>query len=223
MAKTDIENSFKIIPIHPDDQELLGFAIQGQYFYDKTLLIGLSYSCKLFEALSSAVHQIVDNKLNGCGCVHVLDDFLFVGQGNSPLCGQTLSSFLDLLTDIGLPIKQEKTVLPTTAIIFLGLELGSEKMKIRLPEDKMVKLKDKLAYIANMKKVTLEELHSLIGFLKFAFAVVTPGRAYLRRIIDLAIGLKKKHIIGDVFRKKQDQTLRPGPFLLTALMEKVYF
>jgi hypothetical protein len=56
----------------------------------------------------------------------------------------------------------------------------------------MVKLKDKLAYIANMKKVTLEELHSLIGFLKFAFAVVTPGRAYLRRIIDLAIGLKKK-------------------------------
>jgi hypothetical protein len=36
----------------------------------------------------------------------------------------------------------------------LGLELGSEKMKIRLPEDKMVKLKDKLAYIANMKKVT---------------------------------------------------------------------
>jgi hypothetical protein len=41
MAKTDIENSFKIIPIHPDDQELLGFAIQGQYFYDKTLPIGL--------------------------------------------------------------------------------------------------------------------------------------------------------------------------------------
>jgi hypothetical protein len=48
----------------------------------------------------------------------VLDDFLFVGQGNSPLCGQTLSSFLELSADIGLPIKQEKTVLPTTAITF---------------------------------------------------------------------------------------------------------
>jgi hypothetical protein len=65
------------------------------------------------------------------------------------------------------------------------------KANFRKPiNDKMVKLKDKLAYIANMKKVTLEELHSLIGFLKFAFAVVTPGRAYLRRIIDLAIGFK---------------------------------
>lgn len=48
ISKTDIENSFKIIPIHPDDQELLAFAIQGQYFYDKTLPMGLSYSCKLF-------------------------------------------------------------------------------------------------------------------------------------------------------------------------------
>ena len=180
MAKTDIENSFKIIPIHPDDQVLLGCAIQGQYFYDKALPMGLSYSCKLFEAFSSAVHWIVDNKLNGCGCVYVLDDFLFVGQSNSPLCGQTLSNFLDLSTDIGLPIKQEKTVLPTTSITFLGLELDSEKMVIRLPEDKLVKLKDKLACIANRKKVTLEELQSLIGFLNFASAVVTPGRAFLR-------------------------------------------
>jgi hypothetical protein len=46
------------------------------------------------------------------------DDFLFVGQGNSPLWGRTLFSFLDLSADIGLPIKQEKTVLPTTEITF---------------------------------------------------------------------------------------------------------
>lgn len=64
-------------------------------------------------------------------------------------------------------------------------------MEIRLPEDKLVKLKDKLAYIAKRKKVTVGELLSLIGFLKFACAVVTPGRAYLMRIIDITIGLKK--------------------------------
>jgi hypothetical protein len=103
MAETDIENSFKIIPIQPDDQELLGFTIQGQYFCDKTLPMGLSYSCKLFEALSSTVHWIVDNKLNGCGCVHVLDDFLFVGQGNSPLCGQTFKKPINDNSSLELP------------------------------------------------------------------------------------------------------------------------
>lgn len=41
LAKTDIEHSFKIIPIHPSDFELLGFSLEGQYFYDKTLPMGV--------------------------------------------------------------------------------------------------------------------------------------------------------------------------------------
>jgi hypothetical protein len=120
MAETDIENSFKIIPIQPDDHELLGFTIQGQYFCDKTLPMGLSYSCKLFEALSSTVHWIVDNKLNGCGCVHVLDDFLFVGQGNSPLCGQTLSSFIRFVSRYWLAYKAGKNGLAHNCNYLLG-------------------------------------------------------------------------------------------------------
>ena len=120
MAETDIENSFKIIPIQPDDQELLGFTIQGQYLCDKTLPMGLSYSCKLFEALSSTVHWIVDNKLNGCGCVHVLDDFLFVGQGNSPLCGQNLVQFFGFVSRYWLAYKAGKNGLAHNCNYLLG-------------------------------------------------------------------------------------------------------
>jgi hypothetical protein len=43
LSKTDIENSFKIIPIHPDDHELLGFPLGDQYYFDKTLPMGLSF------------------------------------------------------------------------------------------------------------------------------------------------------------------------------------
>jgi hypothetical protein len=74
-----IENSFKIIPIHPDDHELLGFPLGDQYYFDKTLPMGLSFSCKLFETFSTAVHWIIDHKLGGSGCLHFLGDFLFVG------------------------------------------------------------------------------------------------------------------------------------------------
>ena len=44
LAKTDIENAYKQIPIHvhPDDFELLGFMAHVQYYYDKTLPFGLS-------------------------------------------------------------------------------------------------------------------------------------------------------------------------------------
>ena len=39
-------------------------------------------------------------------------------------------------------------------------------------------------------KVTLKEVQSLIGLLNFAFSVVRPSRAFLRRLIDLALGIR---------------------------------
>ena len=41
--------------------------------------------------------------------------------------------------------------------------------------------------------MTLKEIQSLIGILNFACAVVVPGRAFLRRLIDLTLGLKSPH------------------------------
>jgi hypothetical protein len=43
------------------------------------------------------------------------------------------------------------------------------------------------------KSVTLKQLQSFIGKLNFACSVVPPGRTFLRRLIDLSIGLTKPH------------------------------
>ena len=118
--------------------------------------MGLSFSCKLFETFSTAVHWIIDHKLGGSGCVHFLDDFLFVGPANSPLCLQTLEMFLTMSKQIGLPIKADKTVFPTTTLTFLGLDLDSELMEIRLPLDKLGKLKDQFNHFKLKKKIHIE-------------------------------------------------------------------
>ena len=39
------------------------------------------------------------------------------------------------------------------------------------------------------KKVTLKEVQSLNGLLNFACSVIRPGRAFLRRLIDLTVGV----------------------------------
>ena len=39
MAKTDIESAFRLIPVHPDDWELLGMYWGGYYYFDKVLPI----------------------------------------------------------------------------------------------------------------------------------------------------------------------------------------
>ena len=66
-------------------------------------------------------------------------------------------------------------------------------MEVRLPQDKLEKLRTILSFFSHRKKITLLELQSLIGLLNFAYAVVYPDRAFLRRIIDLTKGIQKPY------------------------------
>ena len=185
LSKTDIEHGNKNIPIHPADHELLGFAIGSEIYYDNTLPMGLSSACNLFEKFSSALHWVTNEKQKIPGCVHLLNDFLLVGLPTLSICEGQLTLFLQFLDHVKVPIKPEKTIFPTTVLICLGLELDTDTMEIRLPLDKLHKLRDKINYAKNRQKLTLQELQSLIGLLNFACTVVPPGRTFLRRLIDL--------------------------------------
>ena len=37
LAKTDLENAYKQVPIHPQSFELLGFQVNNEFYFDKTL------------------------------------------------------------------------------------------------------------------------------------------------------------------------------------------
>jgi hypothetical protein len=79
------------------------------------------------------------------------------------LPGEALLSFRALANDINIPIKEEKTVLPTTVLTFLGLEIDTLKCEIRLPEDKLASLREILSRFMRKRTATLHELQSLIG------------------------------------------------------------
>ena len=85
--------------------------------------------------------------------------------------------------------KWKKTQLPTTVITIYGIEVDSNAMICRLPDQKLVKIRLKLQEVKQRKKVTLKVLQSLIDLLNYACLVVVPGRAFLRRIIDLTCGV----------------------------------
>ncbi|CAG2240910.1 unnamed protein product [Mytilus edulis] len=189
MAKTDVENAFRIIPIQKSDYNLLGFNWNGFFYYDKCLPMGASSAQKIFETLSVALQWIMQSKYRSGGMSHILDDFLFVGPPQSQKCNQDLQTFIQLCNRLGIPIKKEKTVLPTTVITIYGIEVDSNIMECRLPQEKIEKIQAKLHEFSRRKKVTLRQLQSLIGLLNFACTVVCPGRAFLRRLIDLTIGV----------------------------------
>lgn len=55
----------------------------------------------------------------------------------------------------------------------------------RLLDDKLVNLRQFIAKTVHRRKVHLKELHTLIGSLNLACKVVTSGRPFLRRLLDI--------------------------------------
>ena len=62
LAKTDIKNAFRIIPIHHPDYYLLGVKWKGSYYYDRCMPVGCASSCKTFEIFSTSVEWIAQKK-----------------------------------------------------------------------------------------------------------------------------------------------------------------
>ena len=189
IAKADIKDAFRIIPIHPDDYHLLGFMWQGQYYHDKCLPMGCSTSCQTFEMFATALQWILTSKLEVRHMSHILDDFIFFGADKSSHCSLGLHAFLALAKSLNIPIRHDKTVLPTTTVSLHGIEIDTIHMQMRLPQDKLASARSQVDAMYRRKKVSLREIQSLIGTLNFACKVVVPGRTFLRRLIDLIKGV----------------------------------
>ena len=163
----------------------------------REILHGCGFAHGLFELVC---HFRVLQYGFGVGCktqiesdrrsTHVIDDFLFLANSLDK-CNEDLAAFIDLCKQIGVPLAPDKTVGPRSSITFLGIVLDAVRMEARLPQDKLEKARALLSEFIERNKVTLKELQRLIGVLNFACSVVVPGRAFLRRLIDLTMGVQK--------------------------------
>ena len=191
-GKTDIKDAFCIIPIQPSDYPLLGMKWNGLYYYDRCMPMGCSSSCKTFETFSLALEWLAKTKLQISSILHLLDDFLIVAP-TAELWYKQLQLFLDVCQYLGVPMVLEKTVGPLPILSFAGIELHMQLQLARLPKDKLDKCTDLISNLLRRKKVTLVELQSMTGLLNFVCSAIIPGRAFLRRLIDLTIGVKTAH------------------------------
>lgn len=197
MWKSDILHAYRNLPMSPADYYLLGFTWPDEnnrtmFYYDRCLAMGLSSSCQIFERFSSALEWIGKNKFELIELEHMLDDFFGVNDVRDSAL-RDLSNFQKMCEVIGVPLAPGKTEGPTQQIKFLGIELLSETMESKLPEDKRLKTLEAIHDFLPCKKVTLKQIQTLAGLLQYACLVIPAGRPFLRRLSNLTIGLKQAH------------------------------
>ena len=82
---------------------------------------------------------------------------------------------------------------PATCLRFLGIEIDSVNMVLRLPEEKLAVLRQLVTSWKDRHSCRKVELQSLAGKLQHACKVVRPGRSFLRCIFELLEGTHHRH------------------------------
>ena len=124
--------------------------------------------------------------------LHYLDDFFFCPPQQPGTCQQSLRAAVNMCEYLGFPVAPKKVVGPDTTLIFLGIELDSVKMEMRLPRAKLDRLQGSLGWWLTRESVTKKKLQSIVGQLSDAAVVVRPGRTFLHSLIETSKIPKKQ-------------------------------
>lgn len=197
MAKFDLKSAYRQVPVHPDDRKLLGMEWEGHIYVDTTPPFGLRSAPTIFSAVADALAHMIRQKMRDKGKLgHYLDDYVVVTSADWRVAREALSDALQVCETTGSPVAEEKTEGPATEITLLGIKLDSVKMQLRLPSDKLRKLRELVEKWRRRKACQKRELQSLAGYLCHACKVVRPGRRFLRGVFSLLSQFRRDdHVI----------------------------
>ena len=153
------------------------------FFIEKCLPFGASISCAIFQEFSDALQHITHFllELERQAITNYLDDFLFISICKIQ-CDGMMTTFLGLCKDINCPISVERTEWSTVIIVLLGTLLNGHRHCLCIPNEKRVKVMNKLATIKDKKSATIKELQQLMGLLNFLNRAIVSGRVFTRRM-----------------------------------------
>ena len=119
------------------------------------LTLRATFCAKLFNILADLLAWIARDR-GATNCLHYLYDFLFMGPPEST---SNLAIMVQTCEELGVPLAMGKLEGPSTALTFLGIEIDTSRMEIRLPKEKLDRIRQDLNYWTGRKKATKRQIY----------------------------------------------------------------
>jgi len=158
------------------------------------LPIGLRSAPIIFTAVADGLQWIlIQEGINHL--LHYLDDYIFLASSEEEANSQK-SQFISTCSRLGVPLEMSKLEGPATCLTFLGIEVDTISMQLRLPANKLSSLKLTLSHCLCLRVITKRVLQSLTGLLQFTTKVIRPGHSFMRQLHALqSVGSHPNHHI----------------------------
>ena len=177
LAKIDLKDAFFTIPIYHNQKSYLRFEFQNKTYQFNSLPFGLSVALWVFtKTLRPAIALL---RQLGVRLIVYIDDMLILAESSELLAFQ-IEAIIDLLECLGFVINQKISVTtPTQTVDFLGLTIDSIQMELKLPSEKMKKIR------VESRKLAQEGTRSLARLLERMNAtssVIPPAPLFCRHL-----------------------------------------
>ena len=180
LGKIDLHSAYYSVSIHPASTKYLRFSFQGCLYQFNVLPFGLTSAPFVFTKLLKPVLHYL--RCRGFRSVAYLDDFLCFGSTYQE-CLENITVTMTLFESLGFLVNKEKSVLlPSTKIVFLGLEYDSVRMTVGLPADKRSSVLHQVQLFSTLSSCVIRDFASLLGTLNFCCQAIPYGRVYLKRL-----------------------------------------
>ena len=149
--------------------------------------MGLVSSARCCQMLTDAITFIFFQ--DGFQAVNYIDDF-----GGAETADKAWNAFFQLvkiIAEIGMKEAEEKATPRSHIMVFLGLEVNTLDMTIKISGEKWCEIKTVLKKWMTMKVATKKQVQQLVGLLNFAAGCVKPGRIYFSRILNFLRSIKR--------------------------------
>lgn len=187
LSVVDIKSVYRSVSICPEHVKYQGirWELDGKeiFLLDHRLCFGLKCGPFYFNMLSNFIYErLVD--LYGIKLVNYLDDYVTISDSyDSCVVNQNL--VIKILRYVGFQISWNKVTPPAKITRYLGIDVDTELMELRLPVDKITKMLDLIKQFKCRPVVSRRDIQKLAGLLAHCSTLIKGGRSYCRRLYDL--------------------------------------
>ena len=178
MSSIDLKDAYFSVSVNPEFRKFLRFYWDSKLFQFTCMPNGLSSAPRIFTKLLKPIFSSM--RSNGYCSVYYLDDSLLIGD-TAEECLANVNLTARLLKEAGFFINENKSsLIPSQTIKFLGFEIDSRRMIIKLTSERVKKTIDIGNLLLKSKKIVIRELAAFIGTVVSSFPAVTYGPLFYR-------------------------------------------
>ena len=145
------------------------------------MAFGSRSSCGIFCRFADVIAWIAFNNQIPA-IIHYVDDFLIISP---PTQYNEKDKFLQILSELNIPVKLSKVEGPKTKLTYLGFEIDTITMTASLPKRKKDDLFKYLQKWLNKRSAHTREIRSLVEYLLWACQVMPQARPFVQQFLDI--------------------------------------